>query len=113
MGDSDAAKKPGVPSWQLTVKNEPTESGEREDPTADEPSREVVIKQAQKFLDEDEVRSASTDKKIAFLESKGLRSDEIQDLLGVARNTEASSAAEVSQLCLCSPSTAHQCYPAT
>ena len=97
MSDSDSGtKKPGVPSWQLQSKA--TESKEAGEPAAKPSSREAVIEQARKFLEEDEVRNASTDKKIAFLEGKGLESDEITELLGVTRNPEASAppASEVS-----------------
>lgn len=96
MSNPDEGKKAGVPSWQLKVKVEPAESTEdgkpsEPEPKTSEPRREIVIAQAKKFLEEDEVRNSSTDKKIAFLESKGLKSEEIEALLGVARNTEATS----------------------
>jgi hypothetical protein len=90
MSDSDQGeKKAGVPSWQLKSKDETAK--EEEKSSAESTSRETIIEQAKKFLEEDEVRNASTDKKIAFLESKGLRSEEIQDLLGITMNPEASS----------------------
>lgn len=76
-----------MPSWQLQSK--PVESKEAKLSPLESLSRETVIEQAKKFLEEDEVRNASTDKKITFLESKGLRSEEIQGLLGVTRNPEA------------------------
>lgn len=91
MSDSDEGNEAGVPSWQLNAKVDPAERDD-ESPT-EEPSRATVIEQAKKFLEEDEVRNSTTDKKIAFLESKGLRSDEIQDLLGISRDLEASSPA--------------------
>jgi hypothetical protein len=91
MGDSDSSdKKPGVPSWQLQSKLTDTKEAEQAAPESS--SRETMIEQAKKFLKEDEVRNASTDKKIAFLEGKGLKSEEITDLLGVTRNSEASAA---------------------
>jgi len=90
MSDPDQGeKKPGVPSWQLKSKNESPKAEEKSAP--EPPSRETIIEQAKTFLEEDEVRNASTDKKIAFLESKGLQNEEIQGLLGIARNPEASS----------------------
>lgn len=91
MSDSDAGeKKAGVPSWQLDPAQKPLQ---RDDKPAEEPkpNRETVLARARKFLEEDEVKDASTDKKIAFLESKGLESEDIQELLGVSRNLEASS----------------------
>lgn len=90
MADS-GQKKPGVPSWQLKLK----ETAPTEADTETEPSRETIVAQAKKFLEEDEVQNASTDKKIAFLETKGLTGAEIQELLGVTRNTEASASSEV------------------
>ncbi|CZR52884.1 uncharacterized protein PAC_02761 [Phialocephala subalpina] len=82
-------KKAGAPQWQLDSKTDaPPKSDEA---TSESPSRETIIEQARKFLLEDDVRNATTDKKIAFLESKGLRQDEIQSLIGVTRNEEASS----------------------
>lgn len=90
MSDSKAGeKKAGVPSWQLKPKEETTK--EEEKPAPESPSRETIIEQAKKFLEEDEVRNSSTSKKVAFLESKGLRSEEIQDLLGITKSPEASS----------------------
>jgi hypothetical protein len=95
MGDSDRhEKKPGVPSWQLDAK--PTKPKEAKEPASDIPSRETIVEQAKKFLEEEEVRNASTDKKIAFLEGKGLKNEEINALLGVARNPEASAPPQVS-----------------
>ncbi|KAN0112558.1 Peroxisomal membrane anchor protein (Pex14p) conserved region domain containing protein [Hyaloscypha variabilis] len=90
MSDSDPGeKKAGVPSWQLKTKEESTKKEDK--PAPESPSRATIIEQAKKFLEEDEVRNASIDKKVTFLESKGLQSEEIQALLGVTKNTEASS----------------------
>ena len=94
MSDSDQKdKKLGVPLWQL--KPCPTEPNESEQAIPESPSRETVIEQAKKFLEEDEVRNASTDKKVAFLEGKGLRIEEITELLGVSRTPEATTSPEV------------------
>ncbi|KAH8687373.1 peroxisomal membrane anchor protein conserved region-domain-containing protein [Tricladium varicosporioides] len=89
MSDSDDEKKAGVPSWQLN-KDESDSENTKESPIEPE-SRATILEQAKKFLEEDEVKNASTDKKIAFLETKGLREGEIQELLAVTRNSEASS----------------------
>ncbi|RDL40241.1 uncharacterized protein BP5553_00220 [Venustampulla echinocandica] len=96
MSDSDPeGKKPGVPLWQLKSqeKKESMEESTEPAPTPESTSRDEVLEQAKKFLEEDEAKDASTDKKIAFLESKGVRSEEITELLGVTRNTEASNPA--------------------
>ena len=90
MSHSDqGGKKSDVPSWQLQSK--PAEPKEEEQSPPEPPSPEALIEQAKKFLEEDEVRNASTDKKIAFLEDKGLKSEEISELLGVTRNPEATT----------------------
>jgi len=94
MGDSATGqKKPGVPSWQLEAKKPASDAkseAEMQSKPAEE-DRKTVIEQAKKFLEEDEVRDASTDKKVAFLESKGLRTEEIHELLGIIGNPEASA----------------------
>ncbi|KAI9643001.1 hypothetical protein NHQ30_008735 [Ciborinia camelliae] len=90
MSDSDnKTKRPGVPAWQLKVKEE--KSSEPLEAAIEPPSRTTVLEQAKKFLEEDEVKNASTDKKIAFLKSKGLEGDDIQELLGMSRNDEATN----------------------
>lgn len=55
-------------------------------------SRHELVEQASKFLETAEVKDAPTDSKISFLESKGLTDQEIQGLLGVSRNKDASNA---------------------
>ncbi|KAH7407288.1 peroxisomal membrane anchor protein conserved region-domain-containing protein [Cadophora sp. MPI-SDFR-AT-0126] len=98
MSDSDPPpeRKAAIPAWQIKAASQ---SAKTDEPVATQKasSRETVIAQARKFLEEDEVRDASTDKKIAFLESKGLGNEEIQELLGVTRNTEASNTSEASE----------------
>ena len=100
MSDEDApSKTPTAPSWQQSERNtegRPSHQQAAGDDTAaatktTSPERGTVIEQAKKFLEEDEVKNSSTDKKVSFLESKGLRGDEIEELLGIRRNLEASS----------------------
>jgi hypothetical protein len=57
----------------------------------------VLLDQATKFLEDKSIRDASTDRKIAFLESKGLTNDEIQKLLGVSRNASATGDVKTEQ----------------
>ena len=54
-------------------------------------SRQDLVEQASRFLEDESIRDAPTDRKVSFLESKGLNPDEIQQLLGVSRNPEATS----------------------
>jgi len=80
-----------VPLWQLKPSDASQEAkGEGQDTAPQQtPPRASVIENARRFLMEDEVRNAPTDKQVSFLESKGLESHEIQELLGVTRNVEA------------------------
>ncbi|KAG9248975.1 peroxisomal membrane anchor protein conserved region-domain-containing protein [Calycina marina] len=89
MSDSNPVrKKLALPSWQQELSaTTPTEA----DTDVETPNRVAIIEQAKKFLEQDDVRNEPTDKKIAFLEGKGLDSGEIQTLLGVSRNTEATA----------------------
>jgi hypothetical protein len=90
MSDSDREnKKVGVPSWQKasTLKS----LREEVKPQTDSNAGTAMLEQAKKFLEDDEVKDAPTDKKIAFLESKGVGNEDIQTLLGISRNVEASN----------------------
>ncbi|EEH23053.1 hypothetical protein PABG_05264 [Paracoccidioides brasiliensis Pb03] len=99
MSDDSKPKGPVIPSWQLPAPDK-TASGittSTTAPTADgnkteTSSRNTLIEEALRFLKDESIRDAPTDKKISFLETKGLRNDEIQKLLGVSRNPEATSA---------------------
>jgi hypothetical protein len=101
MSSSDSNSKGGVPSWQKqqpqTPEENPIPDKSQSTPATTEPitsgssSRASIVENARKFLEDEEVKNATTDKKIAFLESKGLDSDEIHELLGISRNTEASN----------------------
>ena len=91
MSNSDPSQKNSVvPSWHAELKNTaPTEGNSQ----PQSPSRANLIDQAKKFLGEEEVRNASTDQKISFLESKGLNNEEIQSLMGITRHPDASAPA--------------------
>ncbi|KFY40440.1 hypothetical protein V494_03503 [Pseudogymnoascus sp. VKM F-4513 (FW-928)] len=95
MSDSETKPKGGVPSWQMKPEaSDPKPAAEEKQASESTPEvkpRESVLEDARKFLEEDEVKDASTDKKVAFLEGKGLTSEEIHQLLGITRNLEASN----------------------
>ncbi|KAM5348563.1 hypothetical protein ACJ41O_008387 [Fusarium nematophilum] len=110
MSDSDSTPdRPEIPSWQRTQSGESetsdsepaptpstTASGstpevdapEAETPAAEAPETTPVpqdengIEVARRFLDDDAVRHAPHDKKVAFLKSKGINDTDIQSLLG-------------------------------
>lgn len=97
MSDQDDpeadTKSKRMPSWQNATK-ETSPTTEPTVPTEQLPStesREALLDHARQFLAQDEVRDASTERKIEFLEKKGLDGEEIKKLLGVERNSEASS----------------------
>ncbi|KAE8376446.1 peroxisomal membrane anchor protein conserved region-domain-containing protein [Aspergillus bertholletiae] len=89
MADSKP-KPPSIPQWQrASATNSTSASSPSSD--ADDASRSDLLQQATKFLEDESLRDAPLDRKISFLESKGLRQDEINSLLGVSRNSEATS----------------------
>ncbi|KAJ5540991.1 hypothetical protein N7494_006067 [Penicillium frequentans] len=95
---SDSTKPPSIPAWQRQAASpadqSPSQSPSPSPSSDDAPaptSREDLINQASRFLEDESIRDSSTDRKVAFLESKGLNPDEIQQLLGVTRNQEATS----------------------
>jgi hypothetical protein len=78
MGDTDeTAEKTSVPSWQRA--DSATSSS---DSTTSNQSDDSGIAVARRFLDDDEVKSAPRDKKVAFLKAKGISDENIQSLLG-------------------------------
>ncbi|EEU42778.1 uncharacterized protein NECHADRAFT_95697 [Fusarium vanettenii 77-13-4] len=87
MSDSDSNPgQPAIPDWQKTQ----TEDNESQ---STEPAPTPSI--ARRFLDNDAVRHAPHDKKVAFLKSKGIDDADIEALLG---HDEPSSAPEVRPL---------------
>ncbi|PQE17363.1 peroxin 14 17 protein [Rutstroemia sp. NJR-2017a BVV2] len=95
MGNSEDRKpNTGIPEWQRKRKDD--EVATPPPTTKESPSQLSAIEQAKQFLEEDELKDATTDKKIAFLESKGLQKEDIQELLGVTRNEEATGSAVTS-----------------
>lgn len=106
MGDEgQSGKSAGVPAWQLkkSEKPEETQNSGSETPAQETSSRASIVEDARKFLQNDEVRNSSTDKQIAFLEEKGLEAHEIESLLGVRRNSEATNTQDVSHPILSNP----------
>lgn len=103
-GDSKTA----IPEWQRKATPSPPASDSSDtspantgddapDNSSPEPSpaedRSALLEQARNFLSDPSISDATTSRKIEFLESKGLVNDEIQALLGVSRNEDASSPA--------------------
>ncbi|KAE8349359.1 peroxisomal membrane anchor protein conserved region-domain-containing protein [Aspergillus coremiiformis] len=82
MADSKP-KTTSIPQWQQPSASNST--------STDDTSRSALLQQATKFLEDESLRNAPLDRKVSFLESKGLHQDEINSLLGVSRNSEATS----------------------
>jgi hypothetical protein len=109
MSDSDSGdKKASVPSWQQDSAQKPLQEEDKVD-LESHPNTATMLEQAKKFLEDEEVKDAPTDKKIAFLESKGVGSEDIQQLLGISRNKEASNTTTSpdTQVTSLNPSTKH------
>ncbi|GLB04199.1 hypothetical protein AtubIFM57258_009915 [Aspergillus tubingensis] len=95
---ADSKPKPSsIPSWQQpnNASNPNTDNSEStSSPTSDDTSRSALIEQAAKFLEDETIRDAPTDRKVTFLQSKGLREDEINTLLGISSTPKASDTTE-------------------
>lgn len=116
MSDSDSNPgQPAIPDWQKTQTEDnesqstepaPTPASEVDAPAAETPAEETreaapesssedSLTVARRFLDNDAVRHAPYDKKVAFLKSKGIDDADIEALLA---DDEPSSAPEVRPL---------------
>jgi len=91
MGDASKAKSASIPSWQREQPQE-TESGMASDNQGSDqsvldseaPSRAALLEKASKFLDDHEIKDAPADRKSSFVEGKGLKKDEIRELLSAS-----------------------------
>lgn len=85
MGDAEGPKAKTIPSWQM----KDTTTSEDHPKTVDQPtdeksapdSRESLIHQASRFLEDEGIRDAPVERKRDFLGSKGLSEQEISNLL--------------------------------
>ena len=86
-------KAKSIPQWQRQEAAKPPEKSAKEPEKSDHeekppPSRASLLDQAAEFLEAKDIRDAPTERKISFLESKGLTNEEVHRLLGVSRNTD-------------------------
>ncbi|PWY89570.1 hypothetical protein BO94DRAFT_534348 [Aspergillus sclerotioniger CBS 115572] len=93
MADSKP-KSSSIPQWQQPNNASNNDTTSTSSPTSDETSRSALIEQAAKFLEDDSIRDAPTDRKVTFLQSKGLREDEINTLLAISPTPEPSDTPE-------------------
>ncbi|KAF9579818.1 bifunctional tryptophan synthase trp1, partial [Lunasporangiospora selenospora] len=73
-----------------------------------EPKREDIIASAVKFLQDPKVQTSTLGKKVAFLESKGLTSEEIEDAMQRANGTAPAAAAPLAMVPAGQPQYAQQ-----
>lgn len=95
MSGSEDPKSKGIPSWQ---RQEPSSSPNQpnNNTTAGEPTKQAsheprasLIEKASKFLEDDSIRDAPIERKKLYLETKGLRESEINELLEIQQTPEA------------------------
>ncbi|KAJ0161119.1 hypothetical protein CTA2_6754 [Colletotrichum tanaceti] len=87
MSDSDDnTSTPGIPAWQRNQKTdaelEPQPEQPSQDAKQDEPASEDNLEVARKFLQDGEIRDEPREAKEAFLKTKGISSEDIEQLLG-------------------------------
>ncbi|KAM3439074.1 hypothetical protein MY4824_002878 [Beauveria thailandica] len=91
----------GIPAWQRTSKTKSPASSDTEATTAastdaGSPTAEDKLAIAKRFLDDEKVKNEPRDKKVAFLQSKGVEDNHIQKLLGDTHETTSENEAEAS-----------------
>ncbi|EXJ82638.1 hypothetical protein A1O3_06451 [Capronia epimyces CBS 606.96] len=99
MADQDPKKEPSIPEWQLP---RPPRQEESSTPPNDQPSLSQdtsqfspttelpLLEQARRFLEDDSIRNASRERKVAFLQKKGLRAVDIETLLDPEQSSSPS-----------------------
>ncbi|KAI9759997.1 MAG: hypothetical protein M4579_001934 [Chaenotheca gracillima] len=92
MSNDPKDQKPSIPQWQRQLVQEPSAkdstSESSEGAEAPPTSRADLIAQASRFLEEDDIRNAPNERKVTFLESKGLTQEEIGGVLATASKTD-------------------------
>lgn len=102
MTDQGSKKSPSIPDWQQAFKqsqqqNPPTSSDDQ--PASEQSTAELpLLEQAQKFLEEESIRNAPRERKVAFLEQKGVQADDIEKLLGPGETSTAPTSHEATDM---------------
>ena len=90
-GDEIAKKAPSIPSWQHSYQSstpsDPAPADSSTNQTTPAPDLDPV-EHARHFLDNESIKNASRERKIAFLETKGLNPEQIDDLLSSEPDTQ-------------------------
>ena len=96
MADFSDSKRPSIPDWQ---KNYVRSAAAPESSAIDQPSNSTdapssdtgLLERAKRWLEDASIRDAPRERKVAFLEDKGLQGDDIQKLLSIPDNPEQES----------------------
>ena len=94
MAGGPDSKKNSVPAWQQNYRSETAgteQSLEANAPKEDSSSGGDLIDQAKQFLQDESIRDASRERKVEFLEKKGLQGDDIHKLLDLEDGTSTAS----------------------
>ena len=118
MGDPSKSRTETTPSWQQASKaDDPQELRASKDPsvhnnTDAEGSEDELLEQASKFLEHDEIKDASNERKIEYLKKKGLATERIHKLLGDLRDSSVektgSKTSSKEEALVCDVSSEHQ-----
>src|SRR5436305_834426 len=108
MADSSGPKKPAIPHWQRSPLQSSTTS---EAPPSDHasPSDDMrrsdtgLLEQAKRWLEDESIRDAPTERKASFLEQKGLQGADIQKLLRSGHRLQHDNASSPSNTQVASP----------
>lgn len=91
---SDPSKK-SIPAWQKeTNTNTDNKTSPQNVESSATPSHAELLEQARDFLNEESIRSAPRERKIAFLREKGLNLEDIQRLLDIKPDNEPENTEE-------------------
>lgn len=87
MADDENPSGSGIPEWQRGGDDNATAAA-----AAAGRAEEDQLAVARRFLEDEEVKSATREKKVAFLKAKGIEDDDIEKLLGEAEPSQSASA---------------------
>jgi hypothetical protein len=95
---SESKKPPSIPAWQKAKASppEPDATTTSTTPASDTSSEPSLLEKAAKFLEDPSIKEAPRDKKVAFLETKGIPKEDIEKLLPESMDTQAQSTAPTS-----------------
>lgn len=89
-------KTPTIPAWQQNQSTE-SENPATDHPHASDPATQLshaeLLEQAREFLKDDSIRNASRERKVAFLQGKGIQESDVEQLL----NEESTKDAEANK----------------